>query len=89
MAKEILKDAKAAETAGSKAEAVQGQTKKKEQNLLQESVYTVNELATNGKKVFGARQECVSAALRAAGKAECTVSEAKEIVEKFLKKEVK
>jgi hypothetical protein len=34
-------------------------------------------------------QECVVAALKTDGKAEYTVSEAKEIVSKFLQKEVK
>ncbi len=38
--------------------------------------------------VFGVRQECVEAALKAAGKTKCTVTEAKEIVEKFMKREV-
>ena len=56
---------------------------------MQESVYPASELAANAKKVFGTRQECVAAALKAAGKTECTVTEAKEIVGKFLKREVK
>ena len=55
----------------------------------EESVYPASELAANAKKVFGTRQECVAAALKAAGKTECTVTEAKEIVGKFLKREVK
>ncbi len=54
-----------------------------------ESVYPVNELAANARKIFGTRQECVAAALKASGKTEYTVSEAKKIVENFLKKEVK
>lgn len=89
MAKETSKDARTAETAETKAEVAQGQASKKEQKAPQESVYSVNELAVNAKKVFGTRQECVVAALRAAGKTECTVTEAKGIVEKFLKREVK
>jgi hypothetical protein len=54
-----------------------------------ESVYAVSELAANAKKIFGERPECVTAALRFAGKATCTVSEAKKIVEEFMKREVK
>jgi anti-sigma regulatory factor (Ser/Thr protein kinase) len=53
-----------------------------------ESVYAVSELAANAK-IFGERPECVTAALRFAGKATCTVSEAKKIVEEFMKREVK
>lgn len=76
------------------AETVEQQTEKQQENskvskVPQESVYSVNELAANARKLFGTRQECVVAALRAAGKSECTVSETKKIVEKFLKKEVK
>ena len=43
----------------------------------------------NARSVFGTMQECVVAALKTDGKAEYTVSEAKEIVSKFLQKEVK
>lgn len=55
----------------------------------QEPAYSVNELAANAKRIFGTRQECVDAALKASGKTESTVSEAKKIVGNFLKKEVK
>ena len=89
MAKETAKDARTAETAENKAEVTQEQASKKEQQISQESVYTANELAANAKKVFGTRQECVAAALKTAGKTEYTVTEAKVIVEKFLKREVK
>ncbi len=89
MAKETTKEARTAETAETKAEVAQEQDPNKEQKTLQESVYPVSELAANAKKVFGTRQECVAAALKAAGKTECTVTEAKEIVKKFLKREVK
>lgn len=84
MAKDTSKETKAAET-----KEVAQQEPKKERISLQESVYSAGELAANAKKVFGTRQECVAAALKAAGKMECTVCEAKEIVEKFLKREVK
>ena len=80
----MAKDTKISETSENKAE----QQPKGKQKALQESFYSVNELASDAKEVFGTRQECVSAALKAAGKLEYTISEAKGIVEKFLKKEV-
>lgn len=88
MAKETSKEVRTAETAETKAEVVQ-EAPQKEQKASQESVYSASEFAANAKKVFGTRQECVAAALKAAGKTECTVTEAKEIVGKFLKREVK
>lgn len=89
MAKETSKGVKTAETAENKVEIVQEQTSKEEQKAPQESVYSANELAANAKNVFGTRPECVAVALKAAGKMECTVTETKKIVEKFLKREVK
>lgn len=88
MAKETLKETKTVETTDIKVEVAREQVPKKEQKTLQESVYPVTELAANARKVFGVRQECVEAALKAAGKTKCTVTEAKEIVEKFMKREV-
>ena len=88
MAKETTKEARATETAETKVEVVQ-EASQKEQKASRESVYSASELAANAKKVFGTRQECVAVALKAAGKTECTVTEAKEIVGKFLKREVK
>ena len=88
MAKETTKEARTAETAETKAEVAQ-EAPKKEQKASQESIYPASELAANARKVFGTRQECVAAALKAAGKTECTVTEAKEIVRKFVKREVK
>lgn len=84
MAKETAKNAVAAEK---QTEA--GQEPKKKPKVEKESAYPVSELAANAKKLFGTRQECAEAALRAAGKTGCTVAEAKEIIEKFLRKEVK
>lgn len=60
----------------------------KQKKILQEAVYSINELAANARKVFGTRQECVIAALKANGRTEYTVSEAKHIVDKFLRQEV-
>jgi len=84
MSKETAKNASAV---GKQAEIEQ--IPKKKPRVAKESAYPVSDLAVNAKKIFGTRQECVLAALKAAGKTECTVSEAKGIVEKFLKREVK
>ncbi len=54
-----------------------------------ESLYTIEELSANAKQLFGVRTECVVAALKAVGIKECTVFKAKEIISKFMKKEVK
>lgn len=54
-----------------------------------ESVYTAEELSENARNLFGVRTECVAAALKVAGIKACTVAKAKEIVEAFMKKEVK
>ncbi len=89
MAKETSKDVKTAETAEIKAEATQEQAPKKAVKSAKEPVYSAGEFAANAGKIFGTRQECAAAALKAAGKSEYTVSEAKEIVEKFMKREVK
>lgn len=85
MAKEALKEAKTVESNA----AGQEQTAKREVRPKQEAVYPAKELAANAREIFDTRQEVVIAALKAAGRAECTVSAAKEIVEKFLKKEVR
>ena len=89
MAKETSKDVKAAETVENRAELTQERTSKKGSRAANDPVYSAGEFAANARKIFGTRQECVVAALKAAGKSECTVSEAKQIVEKFLKREVK
>ena len=88
MARKVVKDAGAVENTGGTVEETMTASAEKPK-ARKESVYSVNELAANARKIFGTRQECVAAALKASGKTECTVSEAKKIVEKFLKKEVK
>ena len=88
MEKDTSKNIKTAETAASKAEVAHDQASKKEQKTAKEPIYSVNELASNAKKIFGTRPECVFASLKAAGKSKCTVSEAQEIMKKFLKREV-
>lgn len=86
MAKEVLKNAKGSETVENNAESV---SEKGQKAAVQQSMYSVGELAANARKLFGTRQECVMTALKSAGKTEYTVTEAKGIVEKFLKREVR
>lgn len=52
------------------------------------AVYPVAELARSAH-LFGASPDCVTAAMRTAGKTEATREEAKKLVEAFRKKEVK
>lgn len=54
-----------------------------------EPVYSAREFADNAKQLFGVRRECVAAALKSAGISSCTVSKAKEVVNIFMKKEVR
>lgn len=53
-----------------------------------ESIYSAEELAKN-HKLFKTSYEIVAVALRMAGKKEATLSEAKNIIEKFKNREVK
>lgn len=86
MAKEtVAKDA----TAATPAPQQETQPKASGKKEKKESVYKISELAANARKLFNTRQECVVVALKAGGKMEYTTSEAKTIIEKFLKKEVK
>ena len=55
---------------------------------VSESVYSAVELAEN-HKVFNTSREIVEVALRIAGKSSATLTEAKAIIDKFKKKEVK
>ena len=55
---------------------------------VNESVYTAEELAQN-HKFFKTSYEIVAVALQMAGKQAATVTEAKNIIEKFKNKEVK
>ena len=54
-----------------------------------ESVYTIEELSANARQLFDVRTECVIAALKAAAIKACTVSKAKEMIKKFMDKEVR
>ena len=58
------------------------------QNHVNESVYTAEELAQN-HKFFKTSYEIVAVALRMAGKQAATITEAKNIIEKFKNREVK
>ena len=53
-----------------------------------ESVYTIEELSANARQLFDVRTECAIAALKAAAIKACTISKAKEIIKKFMEKEV-
>lgn len=88
MAKEVIKNVKAVEMEQKSNETAMERSKKAGK-AVQESVYQISELAVNAKKLFGTRQECVEVALEAAGEKEYSVTEAKKIVDKFLKKEVR
>lgn len=88
MAKEVQKDTQTAENARGKTEAVQTEAEGKNQKAGPESVYPADEMAANAGALFNTRQECVRSALKAAGKSECTVSEARKIVTEFLKRKV-
>ena len=59
------------------------------ENKKNESVYSIEELAQGAKKIFHTMPECVIVALKTAHVTKCTVSKAKEIVEAFIRKEVK
>ena len=56
--------------------------------VVEESVYTAEELARN-HKAFHTYREIVVVALRLAGKESATFAEAQQIIEKFKNKEVK
>lgn len=53
--------------------------------------YTVHELVAESANVFGVPSECAVAAFRncGKGKTEMTVAEAKQLIDRFMKKEVK
>lgn len=64
-------------------------TEKKSTSKKKDAVYTVDELSHAAEEVFNKRSDLVKAALIANGIEKCTVVHAKEIVEKFSKREVK
>ena len=60
-------------------------------NAAPQAQYTVGEFARNAEKLFGgkANSDIVNAAFKICGKTSATLSEAKDIVGKFMSKEVK
>lgn len=54
-----------------------------------EPEYLATELTEHSYRLFGVKKECVVAALQAEKVTSCTISRAKDIVQKFMKKEVK
>jgi hypothetical protein len=56
---------------------------------VKETLYTAAELANAGRAKFGAPPEAVLTALKTAGKDKATLSEALEIVKKFMERPVK
>lgn len=95
MAKATAAVTEAAETKEATTQEAEKQTsvaapvKETKTATAQESTYKISELAANAGKLFNTRPECVTAALKAEKKETFTVSETKDIVSKFLVKEVK
>ena len=58
-------------------------------SAVSEDTYPVEELIAASREVFGVPQECVVAALKPLKREAMTVSEAKAVIETFMKKEVK
>jgi len=87
--KEVIEMAKEQKDTNTAETATKQEVKPVVKAEQQESEYTAAEFAQNASTLFKTRPECVVAALRAAEKETCTLSEAKEIVDKFLEKEVK
>jgi len=56
---------------------------------MDEARYPINELAAHSEKLFEATPEMVIVALRAAGKEEATVDEARAVVRDFAEREVR
>ncbi len=57
--------------------------------VVSEDAYPVKELIMASREVFGVPQECVVAALKPLKRESMTVSEARTVIETFMKKEVK
>lgn len=76
------------EEAGRMATSAERADDTKKPTISTESVYSAKELAAGAEKIFGTRAECALAALKEAGRKEATLSEAKEIVTTFMRKEI-
>ncbi len=53
-----------------------------------QNMYSAKELSAAAEKIFGTRQECAAAALKAAGMKAATKEEAEKVIKIFLNKEV-
>lgn len=58
------------------------------QRQEKDSIYTLTELVAASGRLFGCGPDCVVAAFREAGKNGASISEAKQMVQKFLRKEI-
>ena len=56
--------------------------------MKDQNVYSAVELSRAAEKIFGTRQECAAAALKAAGIKAATKEEAEKVIRNFLNKEV-
>lgn len=54
-----------------------------------EELYPVSEIIPVSRQLFGWQPECTAAALKPIGKDQMTLSEVKEVVNAFLRKEIK
>ena len=86
-----LNEKKAVETVSKpqKTVAKQSETVSKPQNTVSEPTYTVEEFVAAPSTLGVESTDLIRAAFRNAGKEEATVSEAKNLVNDFRKKEVK
>jgi hypothetical protein len=80
--------AKSTNTAADAAAAEKGGTPDTAKQAA-ESLYSAAELSAAARARFGVPPEVVTAAMRMAGKKSATLSDAKEIITKFSKREVK
>lgn len=86
---EAIKEAGLVGEAGSENKKDSRSAGAAEPETAEKSKYSISDLAQAHKVQFGCGRELVEAALRVSGKEEYTLAEAKEIVKKFCKKEVK
>lgn len=80
---------KANETAKPSGKAADEVKEKPSGNPGKEAVYSIEELTASSESALGVPRECAAAAFKKQKKERLSLSEAKEIVEKFMKSEVK
>lgn len=81
--------AKANETAKPSGKAADEVKERPSGNPGGEAVYSIEELTASSESALGVPRECAAAAFKKQKKERLSLSEAKEIVEKFMKSEVK